>query len=306
MLSARKRVFAAMTFMMIAMLILSVVIMILEQHHIGFVILAYSCGGVAIGTFECNFLSCITPLGHGTKHRAIVAIPVGIASVLIGGFFTMGPPFHVPVAAIYITVAFMLFFGMLVMAKRIPDVPLEKGARQASLGSFVSDLKQFRKWLPQIWHYPLAGTIDMFTLSCFSPGVLLYIYDGKTVELAPGFAIPTDSFMAIFNLFNMMGGLTGRAISYRMKPRHPIVYTVVNIAGVALCLTRIPLLAPIGTFLVMMGDGFIYGALAKHIDMNVPKEFNLTAFSFRFVMSDIGSVVGSNSISFVRDLVVGN
>merc|ERR1719393_1149057 len=102
----------------------------------------------------------------------------------------MGPPFYISAAAIYIVVAFMLGLGMLVMAFRIPDVPLEAGAKQASLATFVSDLKQWRKWLPQIWHYPLAGTIDMFSLSAFSPGVLLYIYNGKTVALTSTLNMP--------------------------------------------------------------------------------------------------------------------
>lgn len=60
------------------------------------------------------------------------------------------------------------------------------------------------------------------------------------------------------------------------------------------------MLAPIGTFLVMMGDGLIYGALAKHIDMHVPREFNLTALSYRFVLSDVGSICGANAIFYVR------
>jgi hypothetical protein len=304
-LSARQRVYAAMTSMMCAMFVLSVVIVIFEQHRLCWVVLAYSLGGVAVGTFECNFFSTITPLGHATKHRAIMAIPIGIASVLIFGFFAMGPPFHVSVAALYLTAAAGLACGMVVMATRIPDVPMQSGGKQAGLGTFISDLRQFRKWLPQIWHYPLAGTIDMFTLSCFSPGVLLYIYNGKTVALTSSMVIPTDSFFAIFNFFNMLGGVTGRAISYRMKPRHPICYAIINVVGVSICLLKIPLLAPLGTFIVMMGDGLIYGALAKHIDTHVPKEFNLTAFSFRFVMSDVGSVIGANSISYVRDWVGG-
>lgn len=308
-ISPRTRVYVSMIAMMLSMLVIAVCIMILESHRLCWVVLAYSLGGVAVGSFESNLLACLTPFGHRTKHVAIMGIPVGVTTVLVGGFFLMGPPFELPATVLYLGVAVGLLLGMLVLALRIPVVesdPSIPTKGQLGLRKFVDDVRQFRSWLPQLWHYPFATMVDMFTLSCFSPGVALYIYDQKTVNLGFGMTLQTASFFAAYNTTNMMGGLLGRYMSYRLKPRHPLFYTVFNLIGVLLLLTRVPLLAPLSTFLVMLGDGLIYGTVSKHIDTVVPKEFNLTALSYWLFIGDFGSIFGSNIISYVRDWVVGS
>lgn len=302
----RGRTYMAMMAMMASMLIISVAIFIFESYSMYWVMLAYALGGVAVGTFEANFLCCLTPLGPKTKHVAITAIPVGITGVLVGGFFAMGPPFYVSVKSIYLAVAGSIFCGMLLFGFRIPHVMAEV-ARQESQGlrKFIQEIVQWRQWLPLVWTLPVATAIDMFTLSAFSPGVALYIWDMKTVNILPGFSLPNPDFFVVYNTFNMLGGLCGRILSYRLKPRHPLVYTVFNIVGASLVLLKIPAIAPFSTFLVMVGDGLIYGTIARRIDATVPKEFNLVALSFWLFVGDFGSVAGSNLIEYIKVWVVG-
>merc|ERR1712186_169525 len=149
-------------------------------------------------------------------------------------------------------------------------------------------------------------TLDMFALSAFAPGVATFIYNQKSVTLTAGFAVQTASFFAIFNCFSAAGGLSGRWISYYLKPRHPIFFIVFNATGVALILSKVPLLAPLGVCCINFGDGLIYGSISRHVDMAVPKQFNLIAISFWLFIGDFGSVAGSNLMSFIRDWVVGN
>jgi hypothetical protein len=40
---------------------------VFRSQWVGWVYLSYLCGGVAIGSFESNLLSTITPLGPDTK-----------------------------------------------------------------------------------------------------------------------------------------------------------------------------------------------------------------------------------------------
>eukprot|EP00420_Gonyaulax_spinifera_P031010 CAMPEP_0197882396 /NCGR_PEP_ID=MMETSP1439-20131203/9565_1 /TAXON_ID=66791 /ORGANISM="Gonyaulax spinifera, Strain CCMP409" /LENGTH=238 /DNA_ID=CAMNT_0043502051 /DNA_START=17 /DNA_END=733 /DNA_ORIENTATION=+ len=238
-----------------------------------------------------------------------MGIPVGVTLVLVGGFFLMGPPLNLPVTSLYLGVAVGLMFGMAVLGLRIPAAKIDPSAStkgQIGIRKFARDFRQYRLWLPQLWHYPLATMVDMFTLSCFSPGVALYIYDQKTVSLGFGLVLQTDSFFAAYNTTNMLGGLLGRWMSYKLTPRHPLVYTVFNLVGVLLLLSRVPSLAALSTFLVMLGDGLIYGTISRYVDTAVPKEFNLTALSYWFFVGDFGSVLGSNMISYVRDWVVGS
>jgi len=296
------RTLIAMTSMITAMTILAVPICILEDYQMHWVYLAYAFGGVAVGTFEGNLLCCLTPLGHRTKHITITAIPVGITTVLVGGFLLMGPPFYFSVTTLYMGVAFGILLGMVTFATRIPR---NTTVEQPNLKRFALEAKAWRQWLPKMWHYPLATAVDMFTLSAFSPGVALYIWDQKTVTIMAGLTMPTDTFFALYNTANMAGGLLGRILSYQMRPRHPLCYTVFNVVGASMLLLKMPLLAPLSTFLVMIGDGLIYGAIARHIDTNIPKEFNLIAISFWLFVGDFGSVLGSNLISYIREWVMG-
>lgn len=299
-LGPRGRAFMAMLSMMASMLVIAGPIFILEFTSINWVVLAYGLGGVAVGTFEANFLCCLTPLGHETKHVAITAIPVGITTVLVGGFFAMGPPLSVSATGIYVAVAVGIGLGMLIFAVCIPHI---NATSQPGLRQFIAEARQWREWLPLIWHLPVATAIDMFTLSAFSPGLALYIWDQKTVEVMPGFVVPTHTFFAIYNTCNMFGGITGRVLSYKLKPRHPVLYSLFNLFGAFLILQKIPILAPLSTFIVMMGDGLIYGSITRRIDATVPKEFNLIALSFWLFVGDFGSVLGSNLISYMRQWV---
>jgi hypothetical protein len=303
----RGRTYMAMLAMVASMVTIAVPIFIFESFHFAWIMLAYALGGVAVGTFEANFLCCLTPLGPRTKHVAITAIPIGITTVLVGAFIAMGPPFYLSATCIYLAVACGVVCGMVLFSLRIPNIQFETaGAQTSGWRRFAADLKCWREWLPLVWHLPPATAIDMFALSAFSPGVALYIYDQPMVSILPGVSLPNPDFFAVYNTFNMLGGLCGRILSYRLKPRHPLLFTVFNVVGAVLLLLRIPVLAPLSTFLVMMGDGFIYGTIARRIDASVPKQFNLVALSFWLFVGDFGSVIGSNLISYIRVWVVGH
>merc|ERR1719311_107514 len=118
--------------MMASMLIIAIPIFFLDSRSLGWVMLAYALGGVAVGTFEANFLCCLTPLGPRTKHVAITAIPIGITTVLVGAFIAMGPPFYVSATCIYLAVACGVVCGMVLFSLRIPNIKFETAGAQTS------------------------------------------------------------------------------------------------------------------------------------------------------------------------------
>jgi len=69
----------------------------------------------------------------------------------------------------------------------------------------------------------------------------------------------------------------------------------------------VPALAPLGTFLILMGDGFIYTTICYFIDKQFTKpgssllRYQSIALSAWLLVGDFGSILGANSISFVRD-----
>mmetsp|Transcript_64707 Transcript_64707/g.151676 ORF Transcript_64707/g.151676 Transcript_64707/m.151676 type:complete len:456 (+) Transcript_64707:20-1387(+) len=302
-LHPRVRVLVALGFMMLSMLVMAVVILTLECYRLYWVVFAYALGGAAMGSFESNLLTCLTPLGSRTKSIAILGIPLGINSILIGGFYLMGPPLKVSVTAVFAAVAVLNLMGMLVFALRIPRPAHESGG-ECGASEIVADCKGCRQWLPRVWHYPLAFAVDTFTLAGFSPGLSLYLYDQEVVQLTESFTMATKTFFAFYNTANMLGGLCGRWLSYRILPRHPAVYVGFSTVGVLLLLSLRPVLAPVGAFLVMLGDGLIYGTISRYVDSAVPEEFNLIAISYWLFIGDIGSLVGSNLICYLHDWLV--
>jgi len=307
-LTPRSRVFLAMAAMVSSMLVIAGPIFALGCHSLCWVAGAYALGGVGVGTFEANILACLTPLGHASKCFAITAIPAGISLVLVGGFFLIGPPVDLPVVACYVSVAVLSLVGMASMALRIPRPPPgSHGAEPATrpLRALARSFGEYRRWCPQMWHYALASSVDMFALSAFAPGLLQYIYDGRVVEVASGVVMSTDSFFALADVGNLLGGITGRYLSYRLRPRHPLLYCSLTLTGVALLVMWKPALVPLGMFLVMMGDGLIYGTVSKHIDTVVPKEFNLVSISAWLFIGDIGSVIGSSQAMLLKELLHG-
>eukprot|EP00927_Polykrikos_kofoidii_P003458 TRINITY_DN11376_c0_g1_i1.p1 TRINITY_DN11376_c0_g1~~TRINITY_DN11376_c0_g1_i1.p1 ORF type:complete len:492 (+),score=55.20 TRINITY_DN11376_c0_g1_i1:178-1653(+) len=316
-LTSRGRVFLAMTLLACAILIIVIPIMTLNFQNLGWVVLAYTLGGVGIGTFETNLLACLTPLGHKTKTVAITGIPLGLAMILIVGFFVMGPPFYVPATAIYVTSACGLVGGMFAMVFCVPatvpesydfgfqgtNILSQTSTSQTGLKKLLSDMRQFRLWFPKVWHVPCASTVAMFSVSCFSPGVLLYIFNGNTVALTNDWVIATETFMSINMIFATLGSVSGRLLSFKASFVHPLFYTSFSIVGILLVISKNSLAALFSGFFVMFADGMVYGAVSRRIDVIVPREFHLIALSYWLFVGDVGSVVGSNLISYISDWV---
>ena len=95
-LTPRQRVRLSLLCMAIAMILLAVFVCLLRSTWMGWIVLAYLLGGVAVGTHESNLLACITPLGHATKKWAVLGLPLGFTLVSVGGFLMLlcGVPLH--------------------------------------------------------------------------------------------------------------------------------------------------------------------------------------------------------------------
>lgn len=118
-LTPRQRVHVSLGAMGLAVSLLAGPICILGSPWIGWVPIAYLLGGVSVGTFESNLLSCLSPLGHATKKWAILGMPLGFTFISVGGFLLLMS--GVPLAALYGLVAAGCAGSMLLFAQAIPD-----------------------------------------------------------------------------------------------------------------------------------------------------------------------------------------
>jgi hypothetical protein len=145
----------------------------------------------------------------------------------------------------------------------------------------------------------------MLFVAAFSPGVLLYLLNDAYVEIFPSQWIRTGIFFAIFSSFGFVGDVVSRRIVYSMKPKfHPIWYLALTAAGVCIIVSMVPVIAPIGTFLVFFANGSIYAQSCRLLDSKLETEkVSVLGNSLFFFLGDCGSVIGALSVPFIRDLL---
>ena len=304
-ITPRNRVCLALLLISLSMSLLVFMYFIFLSTWVGWTYIAYLCGGVAIGSFESNLLSTITPLGPDTKVWAIIGMPVGFTCISVIGYAVMGV-FGISVVFLYITTAIMGIFAIGLWLTRIP---IPQSYNKQDFGQFVFNLRNYKQWLPKIKWYSLSLTVDMFMVSFFS-AINQYILDGNHLPIFGGNRdfIETNDFFSIYSIGTFIGDTAGRKIIYyfHLSKIHPSCYLILSLIGAFCCILKIPFLSWIGIFLIFLANGLIYAASTKFIDKHVDKMFSLTAISFWLFIGDIGSVTGSNVWQIFQPVVCGN
>jgi len=168
-----------------------------------------------------------------------------------------------------------------------------------NLFEFFYQIKEWRQWLPHIKWHSLALMIDMLCVSMFSPGVMLFIYDKPYVSFGSQ-KLAKDWLFAIYDACFFLGDASSRKLLYQVKTVFPLLFLVLGLIGAAIGLSHFTYVIFLCPFLISFCNGSIYSQANRHIDTKVQKEFSLIAFSFWLFLGDIGSVLGSNLISYVN------
>jgi hypothetical protein len=319
-LSPRERAFVGLLSMSLAMLILAVLVIGMEFKTIWLVALAYAFGGIAVGTFETNYSVVLAALGHRTKIIGISGIPFGIFLVIVPGFIAVTA--GLPVEFVYWTVFGLLIVGMgiLLYGLTFPEIDwLVSSAVENEIPPVDADVddleieeEHFGHPPPKVGIFPaisvgLVFTINMLAVSAFSPGVLLFLYNTPRIELLPGYdwnTVSTGYFFATFSSFGFLADVMSRKRIYSKRPEyHPYRFLPLTIAGLVVILTKIPLIAPLGTLLIFFANGSIYAQSCRWIDSRCGSKLLVFANSIFFFLGDCGSVIGSLLIPFIRDLL---
>lgn len=301
-MNTRTRVYASQTAMLLSMAILCVFafttsVGTLSTKYLSVVFFAYFLGGISIGSFEANILNVLVPLGPSTKLWAISGMPVGIVSTTVGMFFFMQYN-HDELGPVYLIVCGLLVMSMLVFAFVIPHPPETR--KSLSIGQFIQDLREWRMWMPPIPFHIVAMFFNMFCVACAIP-LALYLYAGaevKEVHYKPFGYISRDYFMIIFNFCFSLADLVSRKVLYpgnmcRLPKLHPLFFLIFSGSGFALVMSRMPVLAPLGGFLIAWGNGSLYAQTSFHVDDVIDRKYNLTALSVWLFLGDLGSVIGT-------------
>lgn len=307
--NSRVRVYISMISMILSMMIISVCIFACKFHYVSLVWISYLLGGISIGSFESNMITSITPLGHTTKLWAIVGMPVGFSTILIGGFVLSA--LNVPPISIYIGVLVFIVLGIIVFRIFIPVCQIQNNC--LTIVEFIQQLREFKLWFSNIWINSVSLLLDMFCVGTFT-SLMLYVFDGTNVPLFMQNEITMDKnwYFVVFNSCSMFGDISGRTLAYvvgkkiKLLGQYPFLWLVFSAIGIAGCLTKTGILSWFGIYLIMHANGFIYASTTRHIDENIVNKYNLISLSVWLFVGDIGSVVGSNVIEMIKFAICKN
>ena len=317
-MSPRRRIYFAQMLLCASLWIITVSYYIIGTKHLVPVFIAYIGGGVAVGTFESAFISVITPLGHVTKKWALFGMPLGYNGFAVSGFLLLAA---IPTDPLLQGIAFGIvggynLLGLLIFLCLVPDTPFE--ASEESFMSFVRKLRAWKSWIPLIWKNMACMFVNMFTVILGS-SLILYIFGDGDIPIVPNqhvAEVPTNIFQALVAFFSFSGDFVSRRLAYdppKWYPRkimlassrtgNPIRYLLLNVVGFGLCVSNIAILAPIGMFFIMFGNGSVYSTTTRLIDNHVENQYNLAAISVFLFIGDSGSYIASLVITPVLNLL---
>jgi len=296
----------ALIFMATAITLIIAVFFVAESIHIPFVYLIYLLGGVAVGTFESNLLTCITPLGPKSKIWAILGMPFGFNFVCIIGYFLMSwglaPPYIYGFVVVCCVLSIWLFRTI------IPETTL---ADLHKWKDFKRDLREWKDWVGKVLPFALALTVAQFCMT-FSTAINYYILDDEDYVPLTGphssKLFDHDMFFVLISFCTFSGDTISRYVVYRLPAGGSyfriLIWLGLGCSGVLLILLpRVPWMVLPAMFMIYWTIGAVYAESNRFIDRVVDREYNLSSLSLWLFVGDLGSVTGANTWELARTYV---
>ncbi|KAL0220849.1 hypothetical protein RCL1_000703 [Eukaryota sp. TZLM3-RCL] len=277
-----------------------------ERMYLWQVAVLYGLAGAGIGNFEANLLNVTTPYGPKAKLNSLLAIPIGIATITVFSLpLMLYLDWEYP-TYIYLFVCVLQFIGIILLVTRIPIAQLARQGTSAS--HFFQYLGEWRAWFPQIIHYAMSMGANMFSVSMFSPGLLLYIFTDPTIVLnffnRFEFSLRREYYFSCFSTLFAIGDFYGRKFFAKRQFKNPYTYWVFTVPGVAFGLSKIPSLSLFAGIFIAFGNGGIYTSSAKNIDAKIDSKYNGIAGSVWLFIADMWSVAAYILTQLFRDILI--
>jgi len=265
----------------------------------------------------CTYLNVITPMGKLTKAWAIMGIPIGFGIVNILGLLCTSA--GMPVSLLYWYIVLLIPVGMYILQRcdtvsnsQEAFVAAGPATEQRGLGHALMD---WRPWLPAMLPHIVAKVVVNFVMENATP-VNYYTYNAAEVPLwGPEVdhpLLPHDLYFAVLGIFVLLGDTLSRRVSasltlstYSSNVLLLTLAVLCSVAGFYLESLARAFLAWVGIFFAFWGNGMVYGASAKFIDQQLPKQYNLVAYSVWCFMGDLGGILGGVTVDIVRNWICG-
>lgn len=307
-MSTVHRVYLAIAIMTFGVMIPPVCVFTLGSQWLGWVPIAYGSIGLALGVFECTYLSVISPLGPLTKSWAIMGFP---AAFFIVNVFWMSVRtlFNIPVVASFWYVAICLPVGLAFFRKIAPREETHVGHtyKQAALGT---SLAEAGAWLPRMIPFCLVNVVSHFVMESVLPAVF-NTYNAKQVSLLgpENLSVTMDTrwYLVVFSFCMGAGDMVSRRVGYcfdlntTIENYGALLFSLCcSTLGLWLTIQGIAGLTWFSSALAFFGNGFNYAVTSKYIDKFVPKKHNLAGYSVWMFVGYCGAIAGATVVSVVR------
>jgi len=309
--STGTRVYISMGVMFVGVLIPPLFIYTLGSTWLGWVTGSYLCIGLALGIFECTYLSVIVPLGPNTKSIAIMGFPAAFAIVNIIGQ-TLMALFDMPVVIIFWYVALCMPVAFLAFRRICPAEAKHQGKsyKQAGLCKSMSDWKT---WVPRMIPFCLVNIVSHFTMESVLPAVFNTFNDHEVPLWGPednSYLMKKQWFLVILSICMAVGDMSSRKIGFMfnmdtlMKNYLGLAFALIcSVVGLLLTLTGIAALVWFSVALAFFGSGFNYAVTAKYIDRFLPRKHNLHGYSLWMFVGYGGAIAGATLVTLVRNQI---
>ena len=184
-------------------------------------------------------------------------MPLGFSLISICGFGVMA--LGAPLVSLYFGVVIFCVLGTFVFWKQIPDCRIENNS--TNLKEFYSNSKRAKDWTGLIFPHCFALAFDMFCCAFFN-GVNLWVLNGDKVSLFgpknTKYLVPRPWFLAITNVFTLLGDSLSRKLVYWLPtPHFPFYWLGFSVLGAAAVLSLRPIAVPLGMFLIYFANGAV-------------------------------------------------
>lgn len=312
--------YSSMCLSLICMIIAQVVTWNPESNNSWLAFFTFAFGGIGIGTFESNVLNVMSLVSPGARYFAVMGIPIGVNTITIFSFLVIAAlsdvmtPGHVCiiffgfVIACMIIAAIILFVyvphGSFIAKKNYVNLDTEsqvntqKESAENDLTTSVTYLpeafRNYKQWLPHVLPNALSMCANMFTVSEFAPGIVLYTINSSRDVKCFGITMKADYYRCIFGVFTFLGDFLSRLIFEKVRTIFPPLFLFLNMAGVLMVISGVPEVMIFGNFLIMFSNGIIYVQSSRHIkEVTKGTNWNLAGYSFWLFVGDCGSVIAS-------------
>lgn len=304
------RVYFSMLVMFFGVLIPPLMVFTLNSSWLGWVTVSYLCIGLALGVFECTYLSVISFLGPRTKSMAIMGFPAAFAIVNILGQSLMAI-FDMPVVYIFWYIVVCMPIAFLLFRKIVPQEEGKASAgpkRQAPL--MASFLTEWQAWVPNMIPFCLVNIVSHFVMESVLPAVF-NTFNDKQVSLLGATdntaLFPTRWYMVILSTMMAVGDMSSRKIGYcfafdTLRANYAgLAFALACCSlGLLLTMTGTAWIVVFAVTLAFFGAGFNYAVTSKYIDRFVPKKHNLASYSLWMFVGYCGAIAGAVLVDVVR------